>query len=293
MINISDDDLKALAASYLDMDLDAMFENLPKRIPTGLKESTKAMFSEVIKDGMNEDGILDRQKIDIAILERKLTCAIKGDRDSEAMQILCILEHVVRDTIEPGYERPVNRSELTCYRQTAKLLDFALCDQPLELLDSEIISKSTAEVARQNAKIFGVNNVTKFGRRIDLIVSSNATDRVELSTNEWKREAASYKVLCRQRSKNARSNKAIVKNLRALPLKAEHVDKVYSIAMDWDGKNRNRIDGNDNEVFFFSNRLGRLPFCRHPLPRHVRCQGTRKSCNSQISRTRTRFFADT
>ncbi|ORX53505.1 hypothetical protein DM01DRAFT_43573 [Hesseltinella vesiculosa] len=184
---------------------------------------------------MGESGMLNKKLVNIAIAKRKLDLFMKDEPDSEIMQMLCILEQAVRDTIEPGHERQPKGSELTSYRQAAKILDIVLCDQPLEMLDGEIVSKATSDVAKQNAKLFGANNVSKFGRRIDLIVSSNPVDRVELSTNEWKRSTATHKVLSRQRSKNARSNKAILKNLMSLPFQERHKDKVFTMAMDWNG----------------------------------------------------------
>ncbi|ORX47487.1 hypothetical protein DM01DRAFT_193454 [Hesseltinella vesiculosa] len=155
-------------------------------MPMGLEEPTKIVFQAVLKEGMDESGMLNKKLINVANVKRKLDLFMKDEPDSEIMQVLCILEQAVRDTIEPGHEHQLKGSELTSYRQAAKILDIVLCDQPLELLDGEIVSKATTEVARQNAKLFGVNNVSKFGRRIDLIVSSNPVDRVELSTNEAK-----------------------------------------------------------------------------------------------------------
>ncbi|KAG0188194.1 hypothetical protein DFQ28_005230 [Apophysomyces sp. BC1034] len=201
-------------------------------LPVGMQDLSKKVFTEVLKEGEDDNGDIDKRKISIAIARRKLDLFVSGDFECEVMQVLCILEQVVKDCLVAGREPPNKQSELTYYKRVSKLLDIALHDEPLQLLDGEVVSKVTSSVARKNAILFGVNNASKFGRRIDLIISSN---RVELSTNEWKRSGSSESTLSRQQSKNFRSNKAILKNILSLPLQDRVRDKVFSTAMDWNG----------------------------------------------------------
>ncbi|CAO3631609.1 unnamed protein product [Mucor hiemalis] len=71
-----------------------------------------------------------------------------------------------------------------------------------------------------------------FGRRIDLLLTSNNT---ELSTNEWKRKKISQKTCIAQQAKNIRTNKAILGTLYELPIKETDHQSMYTLSMDWNG----------------------------------------------------------
>ncbi|KAG0168807.1 hypothetical protein DFQ28_009627 [Apophysomyces sp. BC1034] len=112
----------------------------------------------------------------------------------------------------------------------AQILDIILEDTYLDLKDGETMSRTSKEICKANAKTFDANFMMN-GRRIDLIIQSKD---LELSTNEWKKEA-NMGVSLKQQAKNIRMNKALLSKRLTCPVAAEMIPRLSTQAMDWIG----------------------------------------------------------
>lgn len=106
------------------------------------------------------------------------------------------------------------KSELAYLRKFEGLLDVIMDDTELILSDGESVCVSTRDSVRS---ILEEDELTEFGRRIDLIVNcSRLGVTVELCSIEFKKQDASKSVITHQQSKNARINSCILSSINSL-----------------------------------------------------------------------------
>ncbi|KAI8884168.1 hypothetical protein K501DRAFT_182893, partial [Backusella circina FSU 941] len=108
-----------------------------------------------------------------------------------------------------------DESELTIYRRFAALFDILLDSTNIEMIDGENTSEATKVSIDINRSIFGLGEQSSsYGRRIDLILGvSHGKKRVEISSNEWKRNVVSQEVVQKQQCKNLRTNACIIQQI--------------------------------------------------------------------------------
>ncbi|CAO3588497.1 unnamed protein product [Absidia cylindrospora] len=92
------------------------------------------------------------------------------------------------------------------------------------------MNRTSKEICKANAKTFDAKFMM-YGRRIDLIIQSQ---ELELSTNEWKKEA-SVGISMKQQAKNTRMNKALLSKWLSYPVAEEMIPRLSTLAMDWIG----------------------------------------------------------
>ncbi|KAI7903240.1 uncharacterized protein BX663DRAFT_433721, partial [Cokeromyces recurvatus] len=131
-----------------------------------------------------------------------------------------------------------DNSELTAYRHCAKLLDCLFCGTKLKILEyCEPGCLAAKEQMIVNHSLFPFSGENVFStcaiRKIDAIVVMNLNmERVELSTNEWKKSNASSATATKQQSKNLRTNLSMLNQLnRKYNIKTKTV-----VVMDFIGK---------------------------------------------------------
>ncbi|EIE76517.1 hypothetical protein RO3G_01224 [Rhizopus delemar RA 99-880] len=110
-----------------------------------------------------------------------------------------------------------DESETTVYRRFAALLDILLDSSNIKLIDGESTSEATKASIDLNRSIFGLGEQShSFGRRIDLMLGiKHKKQRVEISSNEFKKTIASKDVVLKQQCKNLRTNACIIQQIIA------------------------------------------------------------------------------
>jgi hypothetical protein len=227
-----------------------MFNTL-STLPSGMEQATRKSFRTVIKQAMDDNGLLDSMKLRVSITKRKLEILQSGISNNEELQMLNILDYLAIDICtsdnnnsdvtsateetETDAEATITTtrtiSEETYYRRQAHIFDILLRGTSLRLTDGEQISYVSKKYQKKNLQYFDVNKeFTTFGHRIDLLMG---TMGVELGVSEWKKAGAGKKAVTKQQVKTMLINKAILAEISTLPLSAEYAPSV--IAMDWVG----------------------------------------------------------
>ncbi|KAI8967740.1 hypothetical protein BDF20DRAFT_1004608 [Mycotypha africana] len=166
----------------------------------GIPTTTKELYCEMMAGG-TINGKINKKELRIAIAKKKLEL-LKSDQ-IECLQILDILDLTAKHCLP---DRSIcsddNASELTYYRQFAKILDEILDDTMLDILDGERVS-----------------DASKTG--------------IKLSASEWKRKKSPTANCLQQQAKSIRINKAILRHFLNLPI--PEADKDNGGWMDWVG----------------------------------------------------------
>ncbi|KAI9486911.1 MAG: hypothetical protein EXX96DRAFT_551092 [Benjaminiella poitrasii] len=209
--------------SIVDVDID---------LNEGMSASAKQLYRKIIINGTVNDKI-DKRELRIAIAEEKLSMLISNQ--TECLQILDILDIITKNCLTDRSNRSDDdASELTCYRKFAKILDEMLDNTMLDIRDGERVSKASKTAATNLEKNYSTNIPLNngFGRRVDLILSSND---IELSTSEWKRKRCPVAKCLQQQAKNIRINKAILRYFLDLPISEDSKNNIMTVGMDWTG----------------------------------------------------------
>ncbi|KAG2230423.1 hypothetical protein INT48_007265 [Thamnidium elegans] len=134
------------------------------------------------------------------------------NKHSPKYQLLNAVEIVVRGF--RFWKGTSPKSELAYLRKFEGLLEVIMDDTELILSDGENVCVSTRDSLRS---IMEEDELTEFGRRIDLLVNCSRLDvTVELCSIEFKRQDASNSVVTHQQSKNARINSCILSSINTL-----------------------------------------------------------------------------
>ncbi|KAG0174483.1 hypothetical protein DFQ30_004327 [Apophysomyces sp. BC1015] len=173
----------------------------------GLTTESSDLFDDLVKIGEDIDDVLefmDYQK-------SRLSKAKKHDEQPYLM--LLIVEQVVRNFTRWSVND--NESELTFCRRFAALLDILLDASDIIMVDGEYTSEATKVAIDFNKTIFDLGDQSAtFGRKINLIFKyGRGKQRVEISSNEWKRACVSDDVKTKQQCKNLRTNACILQQL--------------------------------------------------------------------------------
>ncbi|KAI9335226.1 hypothetical protein BD770DRAFT_422776 [Pilaira anomala] len=208
----------------------AAIDNVNMELYVGLSNEDKELLEKVLKSGGDAD---DTDNMIIEILKEQLKLKEAGSKNSDAYKLLNILRSII-ENVEDYSEA---NSELTAYRHCAKLLDYLFCGTKLKILDGEPGCLAAKGKMIVNHSLFPFSGENVFStcaiRKIDAIVVMNLNmERVELSTNEWKKSNASSDTVTKQQSKNLRTNLSILNQLnRKYNIKTKTV-----VAMDFIGK---------------------------------------------------------
>ncbi|CEG80003.1 hypothetical protein RMATCC62417_14400 [Rhizopus microsporus] len=186
-------------------------ESSEPSVYTGLSEEDKTLLKRMIKNGdkgSNTDNMMDE------ILSEQLRLSNLRMKGSDTYKMLDILRYMI-DSIDQYTERD---SKLTAYRHFAKLLDCLFRETNLMLLDGEpaCIAAKEEIIATHSLHPLAEGNAlsTCSIRKIDAIIATEVKkERVELSTNEWKKNNVSLAIAFKQQSKNLRSNLSILNQL--------------------------------------------------------------------------------
>ncbi|CAO3703935.1 unnamed protein product [Rhizopus stolonifer] len=148
------------------------------------------------------------------ILSQQLRLSKLRMKDSDTYKMLDILRYMI-DSISQFTERD---SELTAYRHFAKLLDCLFRGTDLMLLDGEPACIAAKEEIIANHSFYPSTEDNALStcsiRKIDAIIATEVNkERVELSTNEWKKRNVRSAIAFKQQSKNLRSNLSILNQL--------------------------------------------------------------------------------
>ncbi|ORE12163.1 hypothetical protein BCV72DRAFT_196610 [Rhizopus microsporus var. microsporus] len=204
-------------------------ESSEPSIYIGLSEEDKMLLKRVIKSGdkgSNTDNMMDE------ILSEQLRLSNLRMKGSDTYKMLDILRYMI-DSIDQYNERD---SELTAYRHFAKLLDCLFRETNL-MLDGEpaCIAAKEEIIATHSLYPSAEGNAlsTCSIRKIDAIIATEVKkERVELSTNEWKKNNVSLAIAFKQQSKNLRSNLSILNQLeRKFNIQTKNI-----LAIDFLGK---------------------------------------------------------
>ncbi|OBZ80915.1 hypothetical protein A0J61_11036 [Choanephora cucurbitarum] len=179
---------------------------------TGLSDADMQALLKILESGGKEE--IDPEAIEEEILREQLRLRSLKLKNSDQYKMLDILKCMI-ERVDHCNE---NDSELTCYRHFAKLLDCLFKDTNLLLLDGEpaCIAVKEEMIAGQSLYPSSSGNVlsTCAIRKIDAIIAIEQNkERVEFSTNEWKKNNASTTTAIKQQSKNLRSNLSILNQL--------------------------------------------------------------------------------
>ncbi|GAN04039.1 hypothetical protein MAM1_0053d03497 [Mucor ambiguus] len=197
--------------------------DVPK-LPTGLTDKARSLMDELFTTASE-----DENAFHLKLAEKKLE-ALKGPCDSQEMQILSIIEYVVLCLVRSNQR---HKSELSCYRITAFIIELVLGRSPLKIIDGENTSQAmkNAQLENQRSCLDDDDKKRLIGRKIDMIVSGHG---VELSSSEWKREQTVLVTIEQQRVKNIRTNCAMLSNIMHLPID-DNSDNITTYGMDWLG----------------------------------------------------------
>ncbi|KAI8641126.1 hypothetical protein BD408DRAFT_346648 [Parasitella parasitica] len=204
-------------------------DNVNIKLYVGLSNEDKKLLKKILESGGAED---DTDSMIIEILKEQLKLREAGSKNSDAYKLLDILRCII-ENVEDYSEAD---SELTSYRHCAKLLDCLFCGTEMKILDGEPGCLAAKEQMIVNHSFFpfsGENVLSTCAiRKIDAIVVTNLKkERVELSTNEWKKNCVSSTTATKQQSKNLRTNLSILNQLnRKYSIKTKNV-----VAMDFIG----------------------------------------------------------
>ncbi|RCH80107.1 hypothetical protein CU098_000336, partial [Rhizopus stolonifer] len=223
----------------------------------GLSEEDEKVLKKVLKSGgveANTDSMM------IEILMEQLRLSKAGSKHSDAYKLLNILRCII-ESIEDWSEAD---SELTSYRHCAKILDCLFCGTELKILDGEPGCLAAKEQMIVNHSLFPFSEENALStcavRKVDAIVVANLKkERVELSTNEWKKSCVSSTTAMKQQSKNLRTNLSILNQLnRRYNIKTKNV-----VAMDFIGSVGYMYSLREKEGVYVANLIEELSLPRN------------------------------
>ncbi|KAI7902040.1 uncharacterized protein BX663DRAFT_79676 [Cokeromyces recurvatus] len=125
--------------------------------------------------------------------------------------MLSLMEKVLEDM--ELWDNEEKEQEITFYRRTASLLDVLFKNTDVMLTDGETASYSSKTALEMNKCIFGNADspiTTTYPRKIDLLLKYDRDERVELSSNEWKRACISPSIALSQQINNLKVNATII-----------------------------------------------------------------------------------
>ncbi|KAI8887168.1 hypothetical protein K501DRAFT_307847 [Backusella circina FSU 941] len=149
----------------------------------GLSEQAKKIYNDVMSRSLNDKKILEKKQMRLEVSKMK-TMLLEADEE-ENLEILDIIEVLAKNCIAETEIISFDESELTCYKKFMKVLDDIFDGTKLDLVDDEIVSKTTKAVVKNQENIFEdkIPLNKGFGRRINLILAAKGN---ELSSSKWK-----------------------------------------------------------------------------------------------------------
>ncbi|KAG2217773.1 hypothetical protein INT45_000393, partial [Circinella minor] len=105
-------------------------------LPHGLPSECRAMFENIIKNGRDENGVLQKGLLDIGIAKKKLELRQSSEQiDDESLQVLDVISAIIMNLPEKESKGKVpTPGENTFYRRVAQLLDVIVRDTSLQLV---------------------------------------------------------------------------------------------------------------------------------------------------------------
>ncbi|KAG0174681.1 hypothetical protein DFQ29_007405, partial [Apophysomyces sp. BC1021] len=158
------------------------------------------------------DEIADTEDIDgaIAYIQKKKYKLSEGKkRGCREYIMLSLVEKVLEDM--ELWSDDENEQEITYYRRAASLLDILFKGTDIMLTDGETASYSSKIALEMNKCLF--NNVdasSTYPRKIDLLLEYDRKEKVELSSNEWKKARVSANIALSQQIRNLKVNATII-----------------------------------------------------------------------------------
>ncbi|KAG0192058.1 hypothetical protein DFQ28_010329 [Apophysomyces sp. BC1034] len=195
----------------------------------GLSEEDKTLLKRMIESGgkgNDTDNMMDE------ILSEQLRLSKLRMKGSDTYKMLDILRCMI-DSIGQYTE---SDSELTAYHHCAKLLDCLFGGTNLMLLDGEPACMAVKEEIIATHSLYPLAECNALStcsiRKIDAMIATEVKkERVELSTNEWKKRNVSSAIAVKQQSKNLRFNLPILNQLeRKFNIQTKNI-----LAMDFVG----------------------------------------------------------
>ncbi|KAI9322544.1 hypothetical protein BX666DRAFT_1896008 [Dichotomocladium elegans] len=162
----------------------------------GMENSTGEIFDKIIETAQNTKDLLR------LIHEKQWKLLSEKNERNEKYLMLSMLEMVARNFGRWG--NPKDISEITYYRRFASVLDLLFDETDIIMSDGEHVSAATKDGIDMNKALFNHSDTSyTYGRKIDLILSYDGKEEIQISMNEWKRSSVQTDLKIKQRAKES------------------------------------------------------------------------------------------